>query len=166
MTDKFNTALADVLGDETVRKLNKPRVKNFRAVFGDKEPPSERQIMKEHYLENKKALYEQGKITSPIGITGGMIIEQRLNGWINRGLTFEQIAKVLDFAMTDDFSVSKCQYDLQKILSDSIFNRLLNSPKCKAMQKVRPVEPRQIVRAKCPSCGEELDSFGKCVFCN
>ena len=90
-----------------------------------KKPKEQYDTIYNHYLDNYKSLYEQGKLeTDKVKINygkNGKLIQDLL-----KIFSVDDILKVLDRGMTDWFCLNN-GYTLSPILSDSVFSRLLNA---------------------------------------
>ena len=90
-----------------------------------KKPAGDFRLLYDHYLENHKKLYNQGKLQ-----TEKVSISYKKNTVLLKRLLTEfsvaEISLVLDRAMNDMFCLNT-GYALSPILSDSVFSRLLNA---------------------------------------
>lgn len=90
-----------------------------------KKPKEQYDTIYNHYLDNYKSLYEQGKLeTDKVKINygkNGKLIQDLL-----KIFSVDDILKVLDRGMDDWFCLNN-GYTLSPILSDSVFSRLLNA---------------------------------------
>ena len=90
-----------------------------------KKPKEQYDAIFNHYLDNHKKLYEQGKLE-----TDKVKIAYDKDGKLIQGLlkifSLNDILKVLDRGMADWFCLNN-GYTLSPILSDSVFSRLLNA---------------------------------------
>ena len=90
-----------------------------------KKPAGDFKLLYDHYLENHKKLYNQGKLQ-----TEKVSISYKKNTVLLKRLLMEfsvaEISLVLDRAMNDMFCLNT-GYALSPILSDSVFSRLLNA---------------------------------------
>ena len=90
-----------------------------------KKPAGDFKLLYDHYLENHKKLYSQGKLQ-----TEKVYISYKKNTVLLKRLLAEfsvaEISLVLDRAMNDMFCLNT-GYALSPILSDSVFSRLLNA---------------------------------------
>jgi len=90
-----------------------------------KKPAGDFKLLYDHYLENHKKLYNQGKLQ-----TEKVSISYKKNTVLLKRLLTEfsvaEISLVLDRAMNDMFCLNT-GYALSPILSDSVFSRLLNA---------------------------------------
>jgi hypothetical protein len=90
-----------------------------------KKPKEQYDTIYNHYLDNYKRLYEQGKLeTDKVKINygkNGKLIQDLL-----KIFSVDDILKVLDRGMADWFCLNN-GYTLSPILSDSVFSRLLNA---------------------------------------
>lgn len=90
-----------------------------------KKPAGDFKLLYDHYLENHKKLYNQGKLQ-----TEKVSINYKKNTVLLKRLLTEfsvaEISLVLDRAMNDMFCLNT-GYALSPILSDSVFSRLLNA---------------------------------------
>lgn len=90
-----------------------------------KKPAGDFKLLYDHYLENHKKLYNQGKLQ-----TDKVSISYKKNTVLLKRLLAEfsvaEISLVLDRAMNDMFCLNT-GYALSPILSDSVFSRLLNA---------------------------------------
>lgn len=90
-----------------------------------KKPAGDFNLLYDHYLENHKKLYNQGKLQ-----TEKVSISYKKNTVLLKRLLTEfsvaEISLVLDRAMNDMFCLNT-GYALSPILSDSVFSRLLNA---------------------------------------
>lgn len=116
-------------GTETGDCLNtdiKPDVKTTDINTNNgKKPKVDYQPIFNHYFENHKKLYEQGKLqTDKASIAYGK--DNRLIEGLLETFSYDNILLVLDRAMADSFCVNN-GYILSPILSASVFGRLLNA---------------------------------------
>ena len=90
-----------------------------------KKPAGDFKLLYDHYLENHKKLYNQGKLQ-----TEKVSISYKKNTVLLKRLLMDfsvaEISLVLDRAMNDMFCLNT-GYALSPILSDSVFSRLLNA---------------------------------------
>ena len=90
-----------------------------------KKPAGDFKLLYDHYLENHKKLYNQGKLQ-----TEKVYISYKKNTVLLKRLltkfSVAEISLVLDRAMNDMFCLNT-GYALSPILSDSVFSRLLNA---------------------------------------
>lgn len=90
-----------------------------------KKPAGDFKLLYDHYLENHKKLYNQGKLqTEKVSISykkNTVLLKRLLTKF-----SVAEISLVLDRAMNDMFCLNT-GYTLSPILSDSVFSRLLNA---------------------------------------
>lgn len=120
-------------------------------------------LIGEHYLENRAKLFDQGKVATKLASVRGPVIAQRINHFVEMGITLEQFYKVLDFQMTQEWTVE--HYELQTLLSETVFMKAYTNPLCKAEEKFVPPVQR-ITKPCCPCCGKDLNADGKCDDCD
>ena len=137
---------------KATKKASKPKV----------ETPTS--LVKAHYCENVKTLNDKGVTNILRPTVNSPVINARLKA-ILADVTVDQLCKALDLAMTDDFCAYTLGYELSKMLSDKVINRLLNSlPKEQPKVEFTAIQKKE--RPKCPKCEEDLNSFGECSFCD
>lgn len=113
--------------NQTLQNTNKDKVLKEQSTDNNigKKPKVDYQPIFNHYFENHKKLYEQGKLqTDRASIAYGK--DNRLIEGLLETFSYDDIALVLDRAMTDNFCVNN-GYILSPILSASVFGRLLNA---------------------------------------
>lgn len=90
-----------------------------------KKPAGDFKLLYDHYLENHKKLYKQGKLqTEKVSINykkNTVLLKRLLTNF-----SVAEISLVLDRAMNDMFCLNT-GYTLSPILSDSVFSHLLNA---------------------------------------
>lgn len=123
------------------------------------------QRIKKYYLENRKTLYELGRVASPLTSTNNQIINKRFSDLFKAGVSEDDFKSCFDFAMRLDFHIDVLGYDLQKLLSENVFYKLLNNPERVQKKIVQQMKNIKTIKT-CPKCGEELNGFGRCSFCD
>lgn len=169
-TKSTRSTLFENISDKTTKMSNQVKNSKKQSKSKNQKEISNLQKIKNHYLENRRKMYEQGKCSSPIDSTNSVVINQRLNDLINKGVTLEQFYKVLDFAMADKFC-NDIDYRFLPLIKENVFFKLYNDKNCHC---VEPVEKKpdtsfkniQMSFPKCKKCGFDLDAFGKCPFCD
>lgn len=144
-------------------------IKKTKSKRNSKKEPTLLQQIKNYYLQKRRELYEAGKCPTPLDSTNGVVINQRLNALIKQGITYEQFCKVFDLASKRDYHVRTLEYKFLPLIKESVFMNLYNDKDCHAVQPVEPKEVpvmKNIMIKKCSKCGEELNSFGECPWCN
>lgn len=136
----------------------------------ENKPLSDSQLVKKHFLENKKKLFDAGKVPSAAEAVNNQVINTRISDLFKSGVTVEQFYSVLDYMATQQWHVETVGYRLSVLLSNSVFFRVLNDPKAipvkkPEMKNIRQRTPEEIFGV-CKKCGEVLNSFGTCTFCD
>ena len=136
----------------------------------ENKPLSDSQLVKKHFLENKKKLFDAGKVASAAEAVNNQVINTRISDLFKSGVTVEQFYSVLDYMATQQWHVETVGYRLSVLLSNSVFFRVLNDPKAipvkkPEMKNIRQRTPEEIFGV-CKKCGEVLNSFGTCTFCD
>lgn len=156
-----------------VRELStRPEKSSIKASVSSSEnkPLSDSQLVKKHFLENKKKLFDAGKVASAAEAVNNQVINTRISDLFKSGVTVEQFYSVLDYMATQQWHVETVGYRLSVLLSNSVFFRVLNDPKAipvkkPEMKNIRQRTPEEIFGV-CKKCGEVLNSFGTCTFCD
>lgn len=156
-----NTELSTTPVEKSVKKTRRSTQKKEKVIT-----PSMK--VKQHYLDNVRQLNESGKTQIVLPNVNNQIINSRLKKLIDeQGITPEQLNLALDLATKRDWHVYTIGYSLQKLLSENVISKLLNDPDCHAFEKkVEPVMKNIKTRPKCPKCGEDLNGFGRCTWCD
>lgn len=129
-TSKNNTSINNIFGD-TAEVSQKPEVKQ------NKEPRNDYEKVEKRYTDNYEKLRQKGILTlQEPSIKYGQC--RKLMKDLLRIMEVDTIMLVLDRAMSDDF-VLKGGYNLSTILSATVVNRLANSVKVRAIDRVDAV---------------------------